>query len=130
MSFDLIPRTIASLSITPAKSGMYWQISMPGTFVAIGVNSPRISAGASGFISKLSMCDGPPRIQIMMTDLFRQEVNFEPVAALACRRSTSASESPASESAPTRNTSRRETAVRHFRSGPEQLHMADLHYGK
>ena len=33
---------------------------MPGTFVAIGLNSPRYSAGASGFGSKVSRWLGPP----------------------------------------------------------------------
>ena len=32
----------------------------PGTDVAIGLNSPRISAGASGFMSKVSRWLGPP----------------------------------------------------------------------
>jgi hypothetical protein len=32
----------------------------PGRAVGMVANSPRISGGASGFGSKLSMCDGPP----------------------------------------------------------------------
>src|SRR4029450_3170658 len=37
-----------------------------GTLVAIGRNSPRISAGASGFGSHMSRCDGPPFRKMMM----------------------------------------------------------------
>ena len=44
-SIDLMPRMIASLSIIFACSGRCSQIWMPGTFVVIGLNSPRISAG-------------------------------------------------------------------------------------
>jgi hypothetical protein len=40
---------------------------MPCTFVEIGENSPRISVGASGFMSHMSSWLGPPRIQRMMT---------------------------------------------------------------
>ena len=35
-------------------------ISMPGTLVAIGLNSPRNSTGAVGFRSNMSWCEGPP----------------------------------------------------------------------
>ena len=42
---------------------------MPGTFVAIGLNSPRISAGASGLGSNVSCCGGPPWSQRKMTFL-------------------------------------------------------------
>ena len=44
---------------------------MPGTFVWIGRNSPRISAGAFGFISYMSMWLGPPMSSTMMTDFGR-----------------------------------------------------------
>ena len=40
-------RTIATWSSTPASRGRCSQIWMPGTLVAMGRNSPRISAGAS-----------------------------------------------------------------------------------
>ena len=33
---------------------------IPGTGVAIGPNSPRTSAGASGFGSQVECCGGPP----------------------------------------------------------------------
>ena len=49
--FDLIPRMTASLSIIFACRGRYSQTWTPGTLVPIGRNSPRISAGASGFMS-------------------------------------------------------------------------------
>ena len=49
-----------NLSIIRAMRGNSSQISMPGTLVAIGRKSPRISAGAFGFKSQRSKCDGPP----------------------------------------------------------------------
>ena len=33
---------------------------MPGADVSIGLNGPRYSAGASGFMSQVSTCDAPP----------------------------------------------------------------------
>ncbi len=45
---------MANLSIIVAIRGKSSQISIPDTFVLIGRNSPRISTGASGFISNMS----------------------------------------------------------------------------
>ena len=53
-------------SMTFARLGKTSLIWRPGTEVAIGLNSPRTSAGASGLGSKVSMCDGPPASQIRM----------------------------------------------------------------
>ncbi len=50
----------------PASFGRYSEIWMPGTFVRIAANSPRVSEGASGLGSKVSMCEGPPSIQMRM----------------------------------------------------------------
>lgn len=47
-------RMIAQRSIRVASRGNTSQISMPGTFVPIGLNSPRTSLGASGFRSHMS----------------------------------------------------------------------------
>ena len=47
-------RSGTSLSMIVASRGMCSQIWMPGTFVSIGWNSPRISAGASIFRSYMS----------------------------------------------------------------------------
>ena len=44
---------------------------MPGTFVSIGLNSPRISSGASGLRSHMSWCGGPPARKMLMTALCR-----------------------------------------------------------
>src|SRR4051812_35734032 len=38
----------------------------PGTLLATGLNGPRISAGAPGFMSHRSMLLGAPRLKIMM----------------------------------------------------------------
>src|SRR5262245_36469129 len=40
----------------------------PGTEVAIGLYGPRISTGASGFMSQMSTCEGPPPITMKMQD--------------------------------------------------------------
>ena len=47
-------RIIATLSIFRANSGKCSQISAPGTLVLIGLNLPRMSSGASGFMSHVS----------------------------------------------------------------------------
>ena len=62
-------RTTASLSIIAASFGNSSQIWMPGTFVLIGLNSPRISAGASGLRSHMSWCGGPPGKKTLISDL-------------------------------------------------------------
>ena len=54
-------RTIAYLSASRASRGSFSQISRPGTFVRMGLNSPRNSAAASGLRSKVSCCGGPPQ---------------------------------------------------------------------
>src|SRR5262245_28988846 len=70
---------------------------MPGTFVGIGLNSPRISLGASGFMSKVSRCEEPPLCHTRM-----QEMSL-PVPA----RSTLSSVMPSEPSDPRRSRSRR-----------------------
>src|SRR3990172_8466328 len=54
----VMERMIVYLSATLASSGINSQISMPGTLVAIGLNSPRYSFGASGFRSNISIFCG------------------------------------------------------------------------
>ena len=53
-------------SMTFARLGKTSLIWRPGTDVAIGLNSPRTSAGAAGLGSNVSMCEGPPASQIRM----------------------------------------------------------------
>ena len=77
-------RTTASLSIIAASFGNSSQIWMPATFVLIGLNSPRISAGASGFRSHRSWCGGPPGRKILISDLCERAdalLGFGPQAA-------------------------------------------------
>ena len=57
-----------------AMRGNCSQISMPGTLVLIGLNSPRISAGASIFRSNMSWCGGPPGRKIMMIALCERRI--------------------------------------------------------
>jgi hypothetical protein len=53
-------RRIAYRCACRANSGRCSQILMPGTLVAMGINSPRMPSGASGFRSNVSCWDGPP----------------------------------------------------------------------
>src|SRR6185436_18374899 len=70
---------------------------MPGTLVGMGLNSPRISLGASGFISKVSRCEDPPLCHTRM-----QEISL-----LVPARSTLSSVIPSDPSEPRRSRSRR-----------------------
>src|SRR5580692_6107917 len=59
-----------NLSVTLACLGNNSVMSKPGTFVRVGFQMPRYSAGASGFMSYISMWPGPPSSQIRITDEF------------------------------------------------------------
>ena len=65
---EYTPRRIANLSAICARNGINSQISIQGTSVWMGSNSPRYRLGAAGFISYTSRWDGPPLRWIMMTD--------------------------------------------------------------
>src|SRR5207253_11493216 len=78
----VIERTIAYLSAHLARNGMCWEISMPGTLVFIGRDSPRYSAGEFGFRSQMSWCAGAPVMNTRITDLaFGPPTVGRPVAA-------------------------------------------------
>ena len=51
---------MANLSIIFDNKGICSQILIPGTLVAIGLNDPRISEGASILRSNMSWWEGPP----------------------------------------------------------------------
>jgi hypothetical protein len=85
-----------------ASIGRCSQNERPGTVVAIGLNSPRISSGASGFMSQRSWWAGPPSRKKRMTDLARARP-----AVLA--RSSPGKVSRSTLAPPTRSTSRRLT---------------------
>src|SRR5689334_18590622 len=72
---------------------------MPGVAVAIGVNSPRISAGASGLGSQLSWWLMPPQQKITMHD-FALPPPLVAAAAL-CSRRKCGSDNPAIPAKPT-----------------------------
>ena len=58
-----------SLSTTFAQCGNSSPMNVPGTEVLIGWYGPRISTGASGFKSHISMWLGPPSRKTRMHDL-------------------------------------------------------------
>jgi hypothetical protein len=66
-----IERTSAIRSIRRASRGIVSVRRMPGTEVAIGLNSPRTSAGESGLGSQVSMWLTPPQQYSTMHDLAR-----------------------------------------------------------
>src|SRR5437879_6394420 len=96
-------RKIAAWFISPASLGKCSEIWMPGALVAIGLKSP--PSLVSGFMSNVSLCDGPPSIQRRMQDLV-----FLPVTA--ARAASGASqpdiEAPSMPSDEKRRKSRRE----------------------
>ena len=64
-------RTIENLSVTFACFGIQLgDVEARAPCVRIGLQMPRYSAGASGFMSYMSMWPGPPSSQIRMTDVF------------------------------------------------------------
>ena len=64
-----IVRIGTSLSMIFAQSRQVLADLDAGDVGAIGLNSPRISSGASIFRSNMSWCGGPPARKIMMTAL-------------------------------------------------------------
>src|SRR5436309_1224129 len=83
---------------------------MPGTVVAIGLNSPRISTGAAGFMSHMSRWLGPPLRKM------RMQASADAACGLAGLSRASRSrgkDSPSMPIAPTCSTWRRDN-----RSGP------------
>ena len=97
---------------------------MPGTSVAIGRNSPRTSAGASGFMSHVSCCAGPPHMNSKMHALaLPKEAGEMGVAVattalwvIALASSSLGSESPSKPKPPARMSSRRDKDNAAFRS--------------
>src|SRR5439155_24227208 len=58
---------------------------MSGLLVRIGWKGPRISRGASGFISQVSNWLGAPRLKIMITDCSSLPLATAPMACSAAR---------------------------------------------
>ena len=61
-----------------ASSGKCSLIRTPGVLVAIGLNSPRISSGASGLGSQVSSWLGPPHMKTSRHDFARPKPSAEP----------------------------------------------------
>src|SRR5882672_7090129 len=90
---------------------------MPGTFVEIVWNGPRISRGASGFGSHMSMWLGPPESQKRMT-LVLGPVSPTGPAARARSRKRAGNDKPASPANPVwRNQRREPTRMRSHGAG-------------
>src|SRR6266545_521828 len=80
---------------------------MPGTLVAMGRNSPRNSAGASGLRSKVSMVLRPPCRKRKMSDRSLVARPWVEAWACSCSRSGSVTPMPKMPAAPMRKKSRR-----------------------
>src|SRR5687767_2347074 len=81
---------------------------MPGTLVAMFLNSPRMPSGAFGLLSHMSMVAGPPANHIMIT-LLALAAGAPPEAARASRLRKFGRVKPSSPADPTRRKSRRWT---------------------
>src|SRR5215813_10008596 len=85
---------------------------MPSTLVLIGLNSPRIFEGASGFGSQMSMWPGPPCRNSIMTDLAAPKAlvgeSTLAGAPAAFQERNSGRFRPSRPAPPTRNSSRRD----------------------
>src|SRR5882762_1896536 len=75
---------------------------MPGTLVLIGLYAPRNSDGASGFMSNVSWCGGPPGNQTKIT-----AGSFEVWSPAFEKEASGPIAADATATEPKRNTSRR-----------------------
>ncbi len=107
----------ATSRITLAVFGRCSHRRKPGTLVAMSLNGPRTSLGASGFGSKVSRWLGPPSSQMRMHDLARGPAGE---AVLACKRSKSATLKPKEVSTPRCRKSRRRDMPSHRRAVDEE----------
>jgi hypothetical protein len=92
-----------NLSVHLAMFGINSLICVPGTLVGMGRNSPRISEGASGLRSNMSMWLGPPSIHKRMQFTSRFGL------AACCARKTCGKLNPSAVNPPKRKASHRET---------------------
>ena len=106
---------MVSLSINAACFGRCSHRSTPGSLVGMVANGPRISDGASGLTSQVSMWLGPPAIQSRMTAL-RPPIAWPAAAASERARNRSGNVSPAIPANPALSVERRLTTVNPSRS--------------
>jgi len=92
----------AYLSARAASRGKCSQTVTPGILLAIGLNSPRISGGASGFMSNMSRWLGAPGEENNNHRLGLR-ASFSSAAAAACRLSKSDKPKPSNPEYPTCN---------------------------
>src|SRR5262245_34569631 len=117
-----MPRRITPLFIKPATFGRCSEISMPDAAVLIGLNSP--PSLVPGFMSNVSLCDGPPSIHSRMQDLVLARVSAARAANGASQPDNEAPNTPSDDN---RTKSRRcmvfsiwPPACRRFRNAPGQ----------
>src|SRR5580704_19754119 len=116
-------RTSASRSMMPARSGRCSPTRTPGTDVAMESNGPRISLGAVGLGSKVSMWLGPPESQTRITAVFCAVLPCVAALARCCNRL--GSDSPAKPARPVCTNQRREpTRIRSEAGGCSGLDQA------
>src|SRR5689334_10240752 len=108
---------MANLSAILARRGKSSQISMPGTLVGMGRNSPRTSDGASGLRSHMSWWLGPPDRWTLMSALELV------LPSLASRRRRSGSARPPRPIAPIFRKLRRATPSQLGNRSPVMVNM-------
>src|SRR5580700_10620504 len=116
---------IDHLSMIFADIGNRSMRLMPGTFEGFVPNSPRNSTGASGFGSHISMCDGPPRIQRMMTEVILPLVGLT-AFALDSERSRFDSDSPMEPRTPAFTKLRRSGCCSVLQNSGQPLRVIDM----
>src|SRR5262245_58249874 len=114
-----------NLSACRASRGKSSLMRTPGTEGAIGFNSPRISAGASGLRSQVSSCGGPP-VRKSNTHRFARANPASAVDEVGAARNQHGRDSPRHPSAPTRKKSRRDVPSHRRFGGPVIANMVNL----
>src|SRR5579872_1434663 len=104
---------MASLSVLWANLGMISETWIPGTFVSIGWNGPRIASLASGLGSHRSRWLGPPQLKMRITE---RALPLRP-GALAAARNHPAQKAPQAPPAAARNDLREAASEPGFRGG-------------
>ncbi len=104
-----IDRTIDSRCACWASNGKCSLIEIPGTFVAMRRNGPRMSSGASGLGSHVSSWLGPPHIKIRMHDFARPNPFGPEFYPTGFARRRPGKPRPVNASAPACNALRRES---------------------
>src|SRR5262249_13665097 len=93
---------------------------MPGTLVEIGLNSPRMSAGAPGFRSNISCVAAPPKRNRQIT-LLALPCGWPGLRTASARNRSGRDKPPKTDRAPALRVSRRVRPSQHRRGLPSMV---------